>query len=82
METIAKKPSFRCAFDQIPHGKVRQVKRELKEALGIKTDQGLYSKINGTRDTTLSQSWIIEEIFKKYGITVVWGCNEPEKEEV
>jgi hypothetical protein len=75
MET-PKDTSFRCAFEQIPHGKMREAKNRLKEAIGIKSDAGLMFRVNGINQVKLKEAWAIEAIFRDYGIEVNWGCKK------
>jgi hypothetical protein len=78
METKTKNTSFRCAFDQVPHGKIREVKDRLKRAIGIKSDSGLMFKVNGVNQVKLLEAMEIEAVFREYGITVEWGCKKEE----
>lgn len=80
MEAKLRNTSFRCAFEQVPHGKIREVKKRIKEAIGIKSDSGLMFKVNGVNQLKLLEALEIEKIFKEYGITVEWGCRKEGKE--
>jgi hypothetical protein len=64
----------------IPKGKIRQVLNELQQILGVKTDVNVYTYIRGDREPKLSEAMEIENLFRKYGIEVEWGCQKEEDE--
>jgi hypothetical protein len=66
------KSGLKRAYDQIPKGLASQLREELKEAIGVKTDVNLYTYIRGDVEPKLSQALAIEKVFQKYGISVNW----------
>lgn len=65
--------SFKKGFDQVPHGKVKQVRDELMDALGIKTRPSWLARLRGNVEPKISEAETIERIFAKYNINEVWG---------
>ena len=65
--------SLRDALNQVPHGKVREVKMELKKVLGLSPSSQVWYYISGKSQPNLPQAKAVEDYFlKNWGITEVW----------
>lgn len=65
--------SFRAAYLKIPAGDIKQVKEELKKALGITHDSLFSKKLNeGVCDPRLSIIEKVECVFNEHGIKNPW----------
>lgn len=67
------KLSFKKGFDQVPVGKVKQIKTELMEALNISSRTSWRSRLKGWVKPSESEIQAIESIFAKYKIKNIWG---------
>lgn len=65
--------SFKKGLNNTPVKYVRQVRRELMEALGIGTRAGFLKRLKGEVEPKASEVAKIEEVFEKYGIVDIWG---------
>lgn len=65
--------SFKKGYNQVPVGKVKEVKAELMQELGIKSDPSWLTRLRGNYDPKVSDIRAIERVFSKHGITDVWG---------
>lgn len=65
--------AFVRGWNKVPKGFTLQVKQEIKDALGIKSDPQFYRRMKGTPEPTMSESGKLVEIFDKYGISDIWG---------
>lgn len=65
--------SFRLGFSQVKQRDIRDVRRKIMQALGIKTRSSWMMRLNGVVEPKVSEARAIEEIFAEYGITEVWG---------
>lgn len=67
-----KKYSFRKGYNQVPAGKQGEVRSAIIRSLGI-AQSAFYSRLRGEVEPKVSEYRAIEAIFKKYGITDIWG---------
>jgi len=65
--------SFQKGLDQIPHGRVGEFKNDLMETLGIKSHPAWLRRLRGDIEPKPKMQKQIEEVFKGYGITEIWG---------
>lgn len=65
--------SFLRGFNQVPLKHVSAVKKEIMNAIGIKTRVSWYQRLYGNVEPKVSEAAAIESIFAKYGIKEVWG---------
>lgn len=65
--------SFKKGLDQVPLGKVQDIKSELMSALDIKSHPAWLRRLRGDVDPKASEISAIEGVFQKYGIKQVWG---------
>lgn len=65
--------AFEKGFNQIPVGLVKKVKKELMEVLDIKSKPAWLNRLRGNVEPKVSEASAIETVFKKYGITKIWG---------
>ncbi|MDR2910733.1 MAG: hypothetical protein LBV47_05145 [Bacteroidales bacterium] len=67
------KQAFQKGWYRIPYGKVSEARIRLIAALGVTTYQAFRNHLKGEAEHTEEQINAIEEIFKSYGITEIWG---------
>lgn len=67
--------SFRFSYDSMPRKKQIEVRKQLRQLFGVKGDASVYLRINGDIEPKASEVKAIEQIFKSYGVKVVWGKN-------
>ena len=72
-ETKIRPHSFRRGYDQLKRGEYLEVRREIMEALDIKTEMAFYNRMNGKVIPKVTEAEVIEGIFAKYGVIEVWG---------
>lgn len=65
--------SFSKGWGQVTQNDSKQVKSEIMKALKINTRAGWGQRLRGDVEPRVSEAKAIEEIFKKRGITKVWG---------
>lgn len=72
---MAKKQSFsfKKGWNQLKVGETSEVRQKIMAALGLKVRSTFYYRLNGKCEPTISEAQAIEEVFKEYGITKVWG---------
>lgn len=72
---MAKKQSFsfKKGWNQLKVGETSEVRQKIMKALGVKVPSTFYYRLNGRCEPTISEARAIEDIFKEYGITKVWG---------
>jgi hypothetical protein len=68
-----KRFSFKKGFGQVKNKDVPAVKREIKEALGIESRYAWGKRLKGEVEPKITEVEAIETIFKKYGVTKIWG---------
>jgi hypothetical protein len=68
-----KRYSLTEAFKSVPHGNIKDVKRDVMRVLEISAPVQLWRISNGRANPTLSQARAVEEYFKaNWGIVDVW----------
>lgn len=67
------KYSFRKGYDNLRRVDQPKVRKEIMEALNLKYRASFYHRLNGMVIPKINEVEIIENIFKKYNITKIWG---------
>ena len=57
----------------MPRNKTEEVRLRIMDALGLQTRNTFYIRLRGKIEPKVSEAEKIENIFKEYGITEVWG---------
>ncbi|MFI3298743.1 MAG: hypothetical protein R3Y49_02955 [Rikenellaceae bacterium] len=66
--------SFARGYEQLQMRHYKAARKELMEALGLKSLSGFHYLLKGYKETiTEEEKQRVETIFFKYGITDVWG---------
>ncbi len=65
--------SFQKGWGQVTVGQAKQVKEEIMKKLGIKANSNWLQRLKGNVEPRISEAQAIESVFKKYGITDIWG---------
>lgn len=65
--------SFKKGWDKLPNSKTREVKSKIMVALKMKVASSFYSRLYGKVEPKISEARQIEDIFKEYGVTDIWG---------
>lgn len=65
--------SFSKGYDQVKRKDLADVRKEIMNALGVRNRTTFYNRLNGKIEPTKSEFDTIEAIFKKRGITSIWG---------
>jgi hypothetical protein len=65
--------SFKKGFDQVPVGKVPELRANLMKALDIKSYPAWLRRLRGEVDPKASEIRAVEEVFSTYGIKKIWG---------
>ena len=60
--------SFIKGWNQLPKGKIAEAKKDIKAALGIKSEPQFYNRLRGFPEPTISEYEAIKEIFQAFGI--------------
>lgn len=70
-----KRFSFKKGYDQLPAGRVQEVRGELFRALGISrgSRKAFLMRMRGETEPKVTEAEAIEKIFKAEGITDIWG---------
>lgn len=70
-----KRFSFQKGYDQLPAGRVKEVRGELFKALGISrgSRKAFLMRLRGETEPKVREAEAIEEIFRAEGITDIWG---------
>lgn len=69
----SKKWAFIRGWSQVPTSRIKKVRKELYEAIGIKSRTGFCKHLNGTTKHSVQQAENIVKVFNSVGITEVWG---------
>lgn len=65
--------SFKKGYGQISVKDAKAIKRRIMSALNLKGDKSWYNRLNGKVEPKVSEAEKIEQIFKSYNITDIWG---------
>ena len=65
--------SFQLGWSQVMNGDIPKIRKELMNALGVKTRAAFLNRMKGDVEPKVSEAKVIEEIFAKYGVKNVWG---------
>ena len=65
--------AFKKGWGQVPYNLTKTVRERIMAALNLKTRNTFYIRLRGEIEPKVSEAEAIEEIFKDYGITEVWG---------
>lgn len=68
-----KSKSFNKGLREVPHGKIKEVKKKLMAALGVTSPLGYRNRRNGRVDHTIDDCIAIEAVFSQYDIKQPWG---------
>ena len=71
--TMSKSFSFKRGWDQVPVSLAKEVRAQLMEVCGVRYPSSFYYRLKGKCEPTFSEGLEVERIFKKYGITDIWG---------
>ena len=71
--TMDNRFSFRKGWNQLPQANVSEARDRIVEALGLQVKTSFYYRLDGKCEPKVSEAEAIEEIFKSYGITDIWG---------
>ena len=67
--------SFKPGWEQLTKKQAVLVRNEIMEILNLTYD-GFYKRMRGEVEPKVSEAVAIENVFKKYGITNIWGKYE------
>lgn len=65
--------SFKKGYGQIQQKDAVAVKNEIMSVLNIGTRESWRLRLNGMIEPKVSEVQAIEGVFKKYGVTDIWG---------
>ena len=57
----------------MPRNKTEEVRLRIMDALGLQTRNTFYIRLRGKIEPKVSEAEKIENIFREYGITEIWG---------
>lgn len=66
--------SFLKGWNQVQQKDVQLVRDELMIALGITTSPAFLMRLYGRIEPKVSEAAAIEQVFRKYNITSIWGA--------
>lgn len=69
------KQGFNRGWGKLPHGVVKEVEDELKEALGVDSRMQVYVYRVGRckKGPSIEQAILVTRVFIGYGVTDMWG---------
>lgn len=70
---MAKKFPFKKGWNQLPKVKINECRDKIMAALAMDAKSSFYARLNGDVEPKFSEALIIEDIFRDYGITDIWG---------
>lgn len=71
---MSKEHSFQKGLNQVPLGKIPEIKKDIMEALKITSRPAWLRRLKGEVDPKTKEIQSVEAVFKRYGITKeVWG---------
>lgn len=65
--------AFRKGWSQLKLRDTKECRERIMKALNITTKVGFCQRMRGGVEPKVSQARALEEIFKSYGITDIWG---------
>lgn len=65
--------SCKRGYNQLRRCDEEQFRAEFMELFNIRTKQSFYNRLNGKHEPKLSEMQKISALFKKYGVTDIWG---------
>ena len=65
--------AFKKGWDQVPNGKMAEVKEKLMAAIGITGNATFYARMKGIPEATISEYTAITGVVQEMGITDIWG---------
>lgn len=65
--------SFNKGLRQVKYGDIENIKKDICDALHIKSRQAYANRREGRVSHTVIEAYEIEQIFKKYGVEEPWG---------
>lgn len=65
--------AFKKGWSQVPRNKTEEVRLHIMSALGLQTRNTFYIRLRGKIEPKVSEAEKIENIFREYGITEIWG---------
>ena len=65
--------SFMRGYRQLKVDQVKDFKMQIMEALNIKTRSAFQSRLKGNVEPRMTEAKAIEDIFKRFNITNLWG---------
>ncbi len=66
--------SFKKGYDQVQQKDAKEVREKIMTALNITTRRSWGLRLDGKIEPKVTEAQSIENIFKEYGITEVWGA--------
>ena len=68
-----KRFSFKNGYGHVRNKDLPAVKSEIMTVLGIETRMAWSQRLNGKVEPKVTEAEAIEGVFKKYGVTKIWG---------
>lgn len=65
--------AFKKGWSQLPRNKMEEARLRIMTALKLQARNNFYIRLRGKIEPKVSEAEKIEEIFREYGITEVWG---------
>lgn len=65
--------SFSLGWSQVKNGDIPECREKLMSVLNIKTRAAFLVRLKGDVEPKVSEAKAIEQVFKEFGITDVWG---------
>lgn len=63
------KKSFINGYNQVPKGKVNEVKEKIMQSLSVNANSSFFERMNGKKSWNKAEIEAVTAIFKEYGIT-------------
>ena len=65
--------SFKKGYSLVAHKDLPDVRKKIMKALNLNSRASWKLRLDGTVEPKVSEAEAIEDIFREYGITEVWG---------
>ncbi len=72
-EKVKAENSFKRGWLKVPKGKLAEVKSDLIGIFEITSKSGWFAKLDGRTVLKQIEKDAVEQVFKKYNITDIWG---------